>query len=482
MEATRPTKTHPAPAIADERLTALRSAVRGPILRPGEPGYDAARRLYNGMIDRRPAVIVQCQDVPDVIEAVRFAKRQDLRLSVKAGGHGVAGTALVEGGVVVDLSRMRAVLVDPDRREVTVQGGAVWADVDRATQLHGLAIPGGLVSSTGVGGFTLGGGIGWLSRRYGLACDNLIAAELVNADGEVVRADEAHHPELLWALRGGGGNFGVVTAFRFRAHPLGPMIVGGLRMFPIDRAPAVLRAVADALSGGPRELNALAVLALAPPAPFIPAELHGKPVVALALAYLGPPEKADAALRSLRSLPGAAVDQVGPMPYVALQSFLDAMAPPGLQNYWKSACLDALPDAAIQRLLERFREVPSPMTEVHIQGFGGHAVAEAEDGSAVGNRRSPFVVNLVGRWTESGQGGPTRTFVRSVWDDLRAYGSGGVYVNFLADESADVVRSSYGAAHLERLAAVKRTYDPSNFFQGNHNISPAAARTGSGRA
>jgi FAD/FMN-containing dehydrogenase len=469
LQSVAPTPTE---ASWSRQLPALRAALRGAVLLPSDPTFDSSRRVFNAMVDRHPALIVQCRDVADVVAAVRFGRKQNLAVSVRGGGHGVAGTAIVDDGLVIDLSVMRSVWVDPKLREAWVQGGALWGDVDHATQLHGLAVPGGLISNTGVGGFTLGGGVGWSSRMYGLACDNVTEFEMVTAAGDVIRATSQERPDLLWALRGAGGNFGVVTGFRFALHPIGPTVYGGMRLFPGGQARDLLRLVRDLQPRSPPELNVAAVLTTAPASPMIPPPWQGKQVAAMAMAYFGPLDHAEDATRELREFPNPIVEHVSAMPYTVMQTFLDPLAPPGLQNYWKSLYASSLPDVAIDAVVERFRDVPSPLTEVHLHYFGGGAVAAAEAGSAVGSRQSPFLFNFMGRWTEAGEKDRNIAFVRGLWDTVRPYSTGGVYVNFLADQSVDLLRAAYGESNYRRLVAVKQKYDPENFFRANHNIAP----------
>ncbi len=445
----------------------LRTKVRGTVLLPADPAYDSARKLWNAMIDRRPEIIVQARDVTDVVEAVRFAKAEGVPVGVRGGGHGVAGAAMVDGGLVVDLSLMRAVRIDPSERIASVQGGALWGDVDHASQLYGLAVPGGLVSTTGVGGFTLGGGVGWASRLHGLACDNLVGAEVVTAAGEVVRASAKEHADLLWALRGGGGNLGVVTEFTFRLHPTGPIVYGGFRVFPGERARELLGLMGKLYGRSPRELNALLVLTSAPPAPFLPPEVVGHPIALLALAYLGPVETGPEATREIREIPGAVAEHVGPVPYTALQSAFDEGNPAGIQNYWKSIYADEVTPAAIDTVVQQFARVPSPMTEIHLQYFGGRGSKTGEGDSAVGNRSSPFLFNFVGKWTDPLERERNVAYIRKLWEAIRPHATGGVYVNFLADATAEELRSAHGEANWRRLAEVKRVYDPENLFRSN---------------
>ena len=464
-----------APASPADPFEELRTQLRGELVRPDDPSFDTLRKLWNGSIDRRPTAIVRCRDVGDVGATVRFGRNHRLRTTVRAGGHGIAGSALADGGLVIDLSGMRGVEVDPTTRTVVAQGGALWGDVDHATQYFGLAVPGGFVSTTGVGGFTLGGGIAWTSRKLGLACDRLIGAEVVTATGEVVRTDAQQHPELLWALRGGGGNFGVVTSFRFRAEPVGPLVFGGFRMFTADRAREILRLTADLYGRSPEELNILTALTHAPPAPFVPPAFHGKPVVIVALCYFGPPEKGPTVARDLLALRDPVTEAVGPVPYLQLQASFDPLNPPGDRNYWKSLFVERLTDPALDVLLERFAKVPSPLTELHFQYFGGAVSRVGELESAIGNRSVPFLFNFIGKWKDAAENERNVAFVRELWEALRPHSTGGVYLNFLADQSSEMTRASYDERILARLASVKRQYDPEDFFHGSHEIPLSSA-------
>ncbi len=457
---------------SSERFDELRAGLRGDLLLAGDAAYDSARKLWNGDFDRHPLAIVRCRDTADVVAAVRLARARKIPLSVKAGGHGVAGTAVKDDALVVDLSPMRGVDVEPQSRTVRAQGGATWGDVDHATQLYGLAVPGGFVSTTGVGGFTLGGGIAWTSRKLGLACDNLLEAEVVTSEGKVLRASAKKHPDLLWALRGGGGNFGVVTSFRFRGQKVGPTIYGGFRVYREDRAPELLSLAARMYRRSPPEWNMLIVLGTAPPAPFLPREVHGKRVAIAACCYLGPVARGPRVAREFLAVPEAVADHVGPMPYLALQTGFDALQPAGMPSYWKSTYATALPPEAIAVLVERWRQVPSPLTELHFQYFGGAVSRIGALESAVGNRSAPFLFNLIGKWEPGGDRERNVRYIRELWDALQPYSTGGVYVNFLSEQSQAATEASYGRKNFERLRRIKRKYDPSNVFQGSHPISP----------
>ena len=457
----------------DKALTELRSGLRGPVRVPGEPEYEAARRVFNGMIDRHPRLIVQPQGVADVIRAVEFARTRGVPLAVKGGGHNVAGNAICDDGVVLDLSRMRGVQVDRVDRSAWVEAGATWADVDRETQVHGLATPGGRVSSTGVAGFTLGGGIGWLSRQHGLACDNLLAVDLVTADGRALRASPVEHPDLFWGLRGGGGNFGVVTRFQFRLHPVGPAVYGGLLAFPGELGGEILPALARYAASAPPQLSVVSVLITAPPAPFIPKEFHGKHLVGIAALWNGPVAAGESVMRPIRTLGPAVVDHIGPMEYLQLQGMFDALNPSGLLNYWKSQYLETLSPGAIAAVMDRWAEIPSPLSEIHFEFLGGGIGGVGEGESAYSNRAATVLMNYVGKWTDPAETDANIRFIRGLWDATAPFSTRGTYVNFLADASPEIVRSAYGGDKFDRLAKLKATYDPNNFFRANANIPPA---------
>jgi hypothetical protein len=462
------------PGVAtQDRFAGLRQQLRGELVLPDDAAYDTVRRLWNGLFDRRPAAIVRCRDTSDVVAALNFARTSKLVVSVRGGGHGVSGSAAVDAGLMIDLSPMRAINVDSDHRTVWVQGGATWGDVDHASQLYGLAVPGGFVSTTGVGGFTLGGGIAWTSRGLGLACDALEEVEIVLADGRVVRASNSSHPDLFWALRGGGGNFGIATSFLFRGQRVGPTVYGGFRVFPADRARSVLRLVADLYPRTPQEFNALVGLTTIPPAPMFPPELHGKRVAIVACCYLGKVEDGPEVARELLELPGAVVDHMGPIPYLSLQTAFDAGQPAGDLNYWKSTYVSSLPEPAIDALLDRFERVTSPMMELHFQYFGGAASRISAKDSAIGNRSAPFLFNLIGKWKDPRENDLHIRYIRDLWDALQPFSTGGVYANFLTEQTPELTRASFGVENYARLARVKRELDPDNIFHGSHNILPA---------
>lgn len=466
------TTTNPAAeTLGDATLGELAQALRGHLIRPDDPGYDESRSIWNGAHDRKPALIVRARGVADVLKAVEFARSEGLPLAIRGGGHSIPGFSTVDGGVVLDLSLMNAVTVDPDRRTVTAQGGALWSDVDAESQAFGLAVTGGLISTTGIAGFTLGGGIGFLVRKLGLTCDNLIGADVVTADGRYLRVSEQEHPELLWALRGGGGNFGVVTSFEFRLHEVGPTVFSGLVFYHGEDAESVLRGFRTAATGAPEDLSMVVNLTTAPPAPFLPAEVHGKPIIAVLGVWSGRPEDGDAATRPFRELAPVVVDLFGPMPYVAMQSMLDALYPRGLWNYFRSAFFADLDDKTVAAIVTSYARVPNGMSELHVHHLGGAMGRVPADATAFGTRDKEFIFNAVARTPEAAGYDTAVEWARgattAVGPDAAAY------VNFTGEGGADRVRASYPPATYERLVAVKDRYDPTNLFQLNQNIKPS---------
>jgi FAD/FMN-containing dehydrogenase len=437
----------------------------GVITTPADPGYDAARAVWNGIIDARPALVAHCRSAADVVAAVNLTRTAGVPLAVRAGGHSVAGFSVCDGGVVVDLTGLRGVSVDVDRQLAIVEPGATWADFDAATGVHGLASTGGLVSSTGVAGLTLGGGIGWLQRKYGLACDNLRSAQVVTADGDEIDADG----ELLWGLRGGGGNFGIVTRFVFDLHPVST-VLGGLLMFPFDRAEQVLRAVREWAVDAPDEAALLAAINCAPPEPFVPPELVGKRVVALVGCWCGDLAVGEVSLAPLRAL-GPVVDLFGPMPYPALQGMLDGGAPYGLRNYFRGGFVADLSDGVIAAVLEHGARMLSPRSQIHLHQMGG-AVGRVGTGmSSFSGRAAGYTYNLIGTWTDPSEDATHIAAVRAASAALAPLSLGSSYINFDADDER--ARAAYGAQIYDRLAWLKREYDPTNLFSRNQNVTPA---------
>jgi FAD/FMN-containing dehydrogenase len=436
-------------------------SIRGQILMLGDADYEAARRVFNGMVDRRPKMIIRPADSSDVVRCIAYARAHGLPLSIRGGGHNVAGSAVADGGLVIDHSSHRRVTVDGANQTADAQPGATWYDFDQAAGAHGLATTGGLVSSTGVAGFTLGGGIGWLVRRHGLACDNLIEADVITAEGRKLRAAEDGDGDLLWALRGGGGNFGVVTRFRFRVHPLGP-VTGGLLVHPRSEAAELLRFWRDFVREAPEELTTIAALMTTP---------DGHAAVGLALCHSGSPVQAQRDLTPLRAFGPPEIDHVETVPYTVLQTFLDPTAPMGARNYWKSDFLPELTDDAIDVLVEGANRISSPLSQVHIHHLGGAATREPRGGSAFGHRGAGFVYNLIGMWTDPAEDSTHMAWARWLFDGLRQFSAGAAYVNFLGDDGPERVRAAYGPGYA-RLAELKRRYDPDNVFCLNQNILP----------
>ncbi len=469
-------QTPHAAALDDSALGALRQSFRGELLLPSSPGYDAARRIWNGAIDRHPACIARCTGVADVLAAVRIAREHGLEIAVRGGGHGVAGAAVCDDGLVVDLSAMRAVLVDPEGRTAWVQGGALWGDVDHETQAHGLATTGGIVGHTGVAGLTLGGGIGYLMRKHGLAVDNLLAAEVVTADGKVVQASADEHPDLFWALRGGGGNFGVVTAFRFALHPVGPTVLAGPVFWAADDAADVLRFYRDFAAGAPDELGTVVKLCTVPPLPVIPEELHWRPALAVACCHAGAVEEGRRAVQALRAFGSPLIDLISPKPYVAHQWAVDDTVPHGWHYHWKATNLAGLSDDVIGVITDHAYTAGSPRSYAAMFHMGGAVGRVPRDATAYAGRDVVHNIIIHAAWLpdESRELGAAETaWARRFLAALEPHRAGGVYVNFLdADDDAGRVREAYGDQTYRRLAAVKATYDPDNAFRHNKNIQP----------
>jgi FAD/FMN-containing dehydrogenase len=438
--------------------------LKGQSLREGDAGYDAARRVFNGMIDRRPLLIVYPAEAADVALSIAYAREHGLAIALRGGGHNISGNAVVDGGLVIDHSHLRHVSVDQHAQTADVQPGATWFDFDRATRGYGLATTGGLISSTGVAGFTLGGGIGWLVRKCGLACDNLIEADVVTAEGKVSHAAKDADPDLLWALRGGGGNFGVVSRFRFRLHAVGD-ITGGLVAYPRNRATEVLRSWRDFISDAPEDLTTIAAFITTP---------DGDPAVGIAVCHSGSAAKAAADLRALRSFGPPVADHVAAMPYTALQTSLDPTAPYGARNYWKSDFMPELTDDAIETLVHGASRIASPLSMIHIHHIGGAMSREPAGGSAFAHRGSAFVYNLIATWTEQSEDRTHIDWAKTLFDELRPHSAGAAYLNFLGDEGEVRAAAAYGSS-LARLSELKRRYDPDNVFRVNQNIRPSKA-------
>ncbi len=462
--------------VAHGDLTDLGGLLHGELILPGDPDFDGARRLWNGVFDPRPAAIARCVDASDVATTIRFGRDRGLPIAIRGGGHNVAGTGSADGGLVIDLSAMRSVEVDPDRREAVVGGGATLGDVDAATQAHRLAVPLGIVSETGVAGLALSGGMGWLRRRHGLTCDNLISADLVTADGEGVTASEAADPELLWGLRGGGGNFGVVTSFTFRAHPVGPDVFLCFVLYPAEHSVEVLDGVGAFGLSAPDDVAPLAFIGRVPEAEAFPPDAYGRPFVAALCVHPDGPGEGERALRPLRELGRPIVDLSDAVPYVDAQKILDEDYPAGLRYYWKSIELTGLSGDAIGAMMGRADVAPSDLSTIDIWFQGGEMAAVAADATAYGDRSAPILIGVEANWERADHDDANVAWARGCVEDLRPFSSGGTYLNFpgFLDERDAQVQAAYGA-NLERLARLKRRYDPENVFRITHNVAPAPA-------
>jgi FAD/FMN-containing dehydrogenase len=457
-----------APVVDGAALRDLRAGFAGEVLLDGEAGYEEARAIFNAMIDRRPAVIALCERVEDVAAAIRFGRRTGLEIGVRGGGHSVAGKALADGGLVVDLRRMHAVTVDADARTATVAGGATMSHLDRATEPYGLATTGGRVSTTGVGGFTLGGGTGWLDRKMGLACDNLRSVELVTADGATVRASDDEHPELFWALHGGGGNFGVATSLTFGLHRL-PSVTAALLIWDRDRGPEVVRAYRDFLEAAPDEVGGGLIFLTGPAEDFVPERLAGELALLVLVTYAGPEADARAAMAPLLALRPDG-QMVTELPYAELQCMLDD--PPGYRNYWSAEYLDAVPDEAVDRFCARAPDMIVPSPSQHVLFPQGGAVARGPSEYPLPWRRAAWCVHPFGLWEDPADDERARRWAHHVRADLRPWATGDVYLNFIGDEGHDRLVAGFGQGNYDRLAAVKAAWDPDNVFRLNHNVAP----------
>jgi FAD/FMN-containing dehydrogenase len=456
--------------ISDQALEKVTATVRGQVIKPSDAGYDAARAVYNGMIDKRPALVVRCVDVADVMAGVKLGGETGLPVAVRGGGHNAAGLGTCDDGIVLDLGPMKNVRVDAANRRVRVGGGAVWGDVDHATAPFGLAVPAGVVSTTGVGGLTLGGGFGHISRGCGLTCDNLVSADVVLADGTMVTASANEHPDLFWALRGGGGNFGAVTSFEFQAHPVSH-VYGGVLLYELEKARQLLELYREFIVDAPRELGLFFGYTVAPPAPFIPESVHLRPVAKMVACYNGPEDKGAKLLAPFRAI-GPNTDFMPVMPLAALNSAFDALFPPGFQDYWKADYDNEISDAAIAVHLEHGPKVPNPNSVMHLYSLNGAIQDRSNTDTAYAYRDAPFIHVML---TEDGEAGKMPghiAWVKAYWDALRPHSAGGAYVNFLMDEGGDRVRATY-RGNYERLRKVKKQYDPNNLFRVNQNITPA---------
>jgi FAD/FMN-containing dehydrogenase len=461
--------------ISAAAVEALVGRLRGRALREGDPDYDEARTIWNAMIDRRPGLIVRCAGASDVISAVRLAAENQLLVAVRGGGHNIAGNAVCDGGLMIDLSSMKSVRVDATTKRAWVEPGATLADVDKETQAFRLALPVGINSTTGIAGLTLGGGFGWTTRKFGLTVDNLLSADVVTASGDLVRASPTEHRDLFWALRGGGGNFGVVTAFEFALHELGPQVLSGLVVHPFADAQRVLQEYRQALEAAPDELTCWVVMRQAPPLPFIPQEWHGKEVLVLAMCYCGDIEAGEKATASLRAIGSPIADVVAPHPFVGWEQALDPLLTPGARNYWKSHDFIELSDAAIGVLLDAIRQLPGPECEIFIGHVGGAAGRIAAEETAFPQRSSHFVMNVHARWREPAMDQPCIGWARQIFEAAKPHAAGTAYINFMPEDEVDRVEAAYGG-NYRRLVEVKLRYDPQNLFRMNQNVQPVEVR------
>lgn len=452
----------------------FRAAMRGQVLIPGDAGYDEARQIWNAMIDRRPAMIVRCAGVADVRRSLAFARERALPLAIRGGGHNIAGSAVCDDGLVMDMSAMSSVRIDPDAQRAYVEPGAKLSDFDHEAQAFGLAAPLGINSTTGVAGLTLGGGFGWLSRKYGMTVDNLVSADIVTADGKLHHATAAENEDLFWAIRGGGGNFGIVTLFEFQLHPVGPEIFGGLIVLPLEQAREALIAYRAASDGMPEDLTVWAVLRLAPPLPFLPPEVHGKPIVAFAVCYSGDIAQGDNAVAAVRQFGKSYGEHLGAMPYTAWQKAFDPLLTPGARNYWKSHNLETLSDGLLDAVVHAVRNLPSPQCEIFFGQIGGQTMRVPAQATAYPSRATRYVMNVHGRWDDAQDDQKCIAWARDFFAASAPFAMGSVYVNFLTQDEPERIKAAYGP-NFDRLVAVKARYDPKNLFRNNQNIAPPAS-------
>jgi FAD/FMN-containing dehydrogenase len=455
-----------------ENIDAFKTGFRGDVVLPGTADYDGVRQIWNAMIDRKPAIIARCTSADDVVAAVNFVRNNDLLVSIRGGGHNIAGNAVCDGGIMIDLSLMKNVAVDQTARRANVEPGCLLADFDAAVQAYGLATPLGINSTTGVAGLTLGGGFGWLSRKYGMTVDNLISADVVTADGQKVHASESENADLFWGLRGGGGNLGIVTSFEFRLHPVGPNVLSGLIVFPFDQAKSVITQFARFTETMPDDLNVWMVTRKAPPLPFLPEDSHGKEMVALAVCYAGDPAEGEKLVEPLRGFGTAIGEHIGVQPYVAWQQAFDPLLTPGARNYWKSHNFARLEDGVIDAIIKYAADLPSPHCEIFIGTIGAQTTRVAPDAMAYSSRDANYVMNVHGRWETAAEDGHVIDWARAFFAESQPFASGGAYINFLTQDEADRVAFAYGPAY-KRLSELKRKYDPANLFRMNQNIKPA---------
>lgn len=462
--------------LSESVLEEFRDGLRGELVLPQSPDYEEARKIWNGMIDRHPALIVRSLGASDVINAVNFARENNILLAVRGGGHNVAGNAVCEGGMVIDFSLMKSVRVDTNNRTARVEPGCLLGDLDRETQAFGLATPGGIVSTTGVAGLTLGGGFGWLSRKYGLSVDNLLSVDLVTAQGNLITASRTENPDLFWGLRGGGGNFGVVTSFEFSLHEVGPLVYSGIIVKPLSEAKQYIRFHRKFAREAPDDLTVWMVIRKAPPLPFLPESVYGQLVVVVPFLYLGDQKEGERLIKPVREFGTSHGEAIGMNPFISWQRTFDVLVEPGARNYWKSHYLDDISDGAIDVIMEYAKRFPSPQCEVFIPRMEG-AIARVPAGqTAYAHRGAPFTLNIHTRWEKAGDDERCIAWAREFFEALRPYSTGGVYVNFLSEEGESRVRDAYPNEIWDRLVELKNKYDPNNLFRLNQNIRPTVGQ------
>lgn len=459
-------------ASTDSIIEGFGRRIKGKVLLPSDAEYEKARQVWNGMINKRPWAIVQCADKNDVVQALALGHKQSLVIAVKAGGHNIAGNAVCDGGIVIDLSTMKGLQVFPEEKRVVAQAGVTWGEFDKATQVHGLAVTGGEVSTTGIAGLTLGGGIGWLMRKYGLACDNLISAQVVTADGRNLKASQTENTDLFWGIRGGGGNFGIVTEFEYVLHPIESNILAVMVLHHARDAQNFMKFYREFVKGAPREFTSILVMFNAPPAAFLPETLHGKPVVGMVACYCGDQDEGTKVLEPLRKFGSPAIEMALPMPYANFQAMFDEAYPAGMRGYWKSHYFDAISDEAISTMITHYTNRPSPMLELHLHELSGAVSDVSEEDTAYSNREAQFMLNILSRWVSPDEDERNIQWTRQTWNDLKRFSRRGPYINFHVDTDNDSVKASYSPTKFNRLVELKKKYDPENVFHLNHNIPP----------
>jgi FAD/FMN-containing dehydrogenase len=457
--------------LRNETTQKLVSKVKGQVVLPDDPSYDEVRKIWNAMIDRRPAVIVRCAEADDVVHAIKFARTNGLEISIRGAGHNIAGNAVCDNGLMIDLSTMKKVRIEAEKRRAYVEPGATLRDFDEAAQAHGLATPVGINSTTGIAGLTVGGGFGWLTRKYGMTIDNLISADMITADGNKIRVSANENAELFWAIRGGGGNFGVVTQFEFKLYAVGPEILAGLIVFPFEQAKQVLTQYHEFVNSAPEELTVWAVLRQAPPLPFLPQNVHGKPVVVLPVFYTGQPAAGEKLIETLRSFGNAHGEHIGVLPYVQWQQAFDPLLTPGARNYWKSHNFTELSNGATDAVIEYAGKLPTPQCEILVVHLAGAANRVPLSATAYSGRDTKFVINVHGRWDTAADDEKGMAWARAFFKASAPFASAGAYVNFMTEDEGGRVAAAYGT-NYDRLVRLKQQYDPENFFHLNQNIKP----------